>query len=392
MSVFEREGVGSESLVCDPWNGAGTTTWAAQSRGIPYLGVDLNPVMAIVAKAKLVQSRDLLEADELLESILARPKSEHATPSGSVLGRWLSPHTVADLLEIAEVLLKAKSYQSLTGAEATEQIESLSPARSFLLLALFRACRKMVDTHKTSNPTWRRMLVEVDPSVVHDVRLALLSEVDYLRAQLISEGDRPESKVEGQIITSSSTSLRASSGSVDLIVSSPPYCTRIDYAVATMIELGLLGFDHSEVDDLRRTLMGTTTVPTSSGEPEKAWGSECGEFLERVRSHPSRASAGYYFKSHMQYFSDLYKSLGEIGRVLKPRGKAYLVVQDSQYKDVHNDLASIVAEMSCSHGLQLVGREDFRKLTSLRTVNAGSRKYSQGRAPVESVLIIQRLR
>ena len=41
-------------------------------------------------------------------------------------------------------------------------------------------------------------------------------------------------------------------------------------------------------------------------------------------------------------------------------GRAVLVVQDSYYKDVHNDLPTITAEMAQSVGLKLQRREDFR--------------------------------
>ena len=37
-------------LVCDPWNGAGTTTQVARDLGYSAAGFDLNPVMVVVAE------------------------------------------------------------------------------------------------------------------------------------------------------------------------------------------------------------------------------------------------------------------------------------------------------------------------------------------------------
>lgn len=40
--------------------------------------------------------------------------------------------------------------------------------------------------------------------------------------------------------TGTSTDLPVKSETIDLILSSPPYCTRIDYAIATLPELAIL--------------------------------------------------------------------------------------------------------------------------------------------------------
>ena len=92
--------------------------------------------------------------------------------------------------------------------------------------------------------------------------------------------------------------------------------------------------------------MGTSTVPSTSGIADSKWGRTCNSFLEGVREHPSKASSGYYYKSHVAYFGSLYRSLRELARVLKDGGHLILVVQDSYYKDIHNDLPLIVAEMA----------------------------------------------
>ena len=38
-------------MILDPWNGSGTTTYAASQLGYTSRGLDLNPVMNIVARA-----------------------------------------------------------------------------------------------------------------------------------------------------------------------------------------------------------------------------------------------------------------------------------------------------------------------------------------------------
>ena len=49
--VLRKLPLDTESILADPWNGAGTTTQIAHERGLACYGFDINPAMMIVAKA-----------------------------------------------------------------------------------------------------------------------------------------------------------------------------------------------------------------------------------------------------------------------------------------------------------------------------------------------------
>jgi DNA modification methylase len=56
-SILRTSGLSSESTVLDPWNGSGTTTYAASKLGIPTIGFDINPVMVVVGRARLLAAQ-----------------------------------------------------------------------------------------------------------------------------------------------------------------------------------------------------------------------------------------------------------------------------------------------------------------------------------------------
>src|SRR5204862_8362818 len=114
----------------------------------------------------------------------------------------------------------------------------------------------------------------------------------------------------------------------------------------------------TEFDYLRRSLIGTSTVSKTPLDVRAEWGPTCLQFLQKMYEHPSKASKTYYHKNHLQYFHSVHRSLGELSRVLKTNGKCILVVQDSYYKELHNDLPSIFVEMAQYHGLSLFQRVD----------------------------------
>jgi hypothetical protein len=161
--------------------------------------------------------------------------------------------------------------------------------------------------------------------------------------------------------------------------------------MATSAELSLLGFGPSSgFKELRRGLIGSVTVPKAAPATSATWGKTCLGFLGDLRGHGSKASATYYYKNHLQYFRSLSSSVTEIGRVLRPGGGCVLVVQDSYYKDLHNDLPSILAEMAASGGLALEQRKDFPHSRTMAGINPGTKGYRASFNATESVLTLRK--
>lgn len=383
------------SMVFDPWNGSGTTTQAAHRLGYESAGQDLNPVMVIVAKAGLISALEAPSLNPIAVNIVRGASSRDDNISDDPLYKWISPSGAVFLRrierEINKVLVSAGSYQNLARADGISQV---SPLAAFFYVAIFRATRRLLIDFIPSNPTWVKKpasLVNRKRPTKQAIDALFLDEVKGLERQL-SAGVlmHSESFVTSDIFLGSSENIRMKDTSIDVVISSPPYCTRIDYAVATSIELAVLGVGEADFGVLRRSLMGTSTVSVEEDEVSPMWGSACKDFLAKVYSHESKASKTYYYKSHLQYFRSMYLSLGEIARVLKTNGKCILVVQDSFYKDVHNDVARSVIEMSESHGLKGLRVDEFSTGRSMVGINKKAKQYVASRKVTESVLCFEK--
>lgn len=169
-------------------------------------------------------------------------------------------------------------------------------------------------------------------------------------------------------------------------LTSPPYCTRIDYTAATRIELAVLSpLLKTAERALGRQMIGSTQVPSTEIEVDEAWGETCLTFLVALRAHPSKASGSYYYRTHLDYFDKISRSMKRLASGLKPCGRAVLVVQDSYYKDIHNDLPKIIAEIGAHHGLTLGESKAFR-LGSMSDINPGRQSYMRPSGATEAVL------
>lgn len=188
-----------------------------------------------------------------------------------------------------------------------------------------------------------------------------------------------------------STRLPLEAGWAAAVIGSPPYCTRIDYAVATKPELAVLGATSAEFRRLRARMLGTPLIVRANQEPDERWGETCVRLLKKIRQHHSHASEGYYYKNHLQYFRRLFASFSELSRVVRPRGgRAVLVVQDSHYKDIHNDLPRITTEMLSQCGFDLAMRHDHYLSVTKAAVNTRSQRYRTESDATESVLVFDR--
>src|SRR5438128_709872 len=83
-------------------------------------------------------------------------------------------------------------------------------------------------------------------------------------------------------------------------------------------------------------------------------------------------------------------SVGQGARALRGWAAAVFVVQDSFYKDIHNDLPTIISEMSGRHGFEQVRQQDFYIGRSMAGINPGARMYERRPGANEAVLCMHK--
>jgi len=381
-----------DAWVLDPWNGSGTTTTAAASLGLPSMGLDLNPVMVIVAKARVLCSREKGSLLPLLSDILRKArKLDDSVLVDDALLLWFVPSAAKIIrnLEriIRELLLTSEMSQIIA---LRKDLDDMSDLCAFFYTALFRTARQLSTGSSSSNPTWRKRpdgkenRARPSPMTIYETFRTVTRQM----VGGIEDADtRDIAGCECRIGIGDSQSIPNEAHSVDFVITSPPYCTRIDYAVSTAVELATLGFQHDDhFDKLRRRLIGTTTVVKEPPTITFEWGATCASFLDALFKHPSRASATYYYKNHLQYFDGIHRSITEIHRILKPGGSCVLVLQDSHYKEMHNDLPKIVTEMAEGVGMNLIDEKSFPLTVTMAGINPNVKRYRENCNAVEKVM------
>lgn len=390
-SVMRHPLMPEEGEVLDPWNGSGTTTTVCSMLGRRSYGFDLNPSMVVVAKARLLPTTVDWSLRGILAAIVERARERRRVSRRDALLDFFGEQSAAGIRAVAEAISEVLADDGWASRQPTA-VSDLSALAAFYYVLLFRAVRQAAAAQRTSNPTWVKRPREGQKklSLNFENLLRLLS--DELVAILASRRAQPifYSGAWSQVGLADSRALPLRDASIAGVVTSPPYCTRIDYAVATRLELAILGVgEFSGFGDLRRSLIGTTL---SSEIPRK----KCSDLkldivldaLERIRTHTSKASSLYYFRTYRDYFEGINESMRELGRVLRTGGLAAIVVQDSFYKEIHIDLAEIYQVLGAHYGLRVRSRHDFRSRRTMRRVHKHVRPNAKLELPVESAILL----
>ncbi|NML98776.1 site-specific DNA-methyltransferase [Paraburkholderia sp. RP-4-7] len=390
-NILQSSGLPSSAVIFDPWNGSGTTTYAAAQLGYASCGIDLNPVMVLVARAR---SLARTEADSIA------PQAKSLTKDVSRLAikirendpllQWFDVET-GNVIRAIESRIRSR----LVGTDAADlraQFDKISCFAATFYVALFTICRRLTAPYRSSNPTWLKTPKGDEAKLTisaKDICSAFVAQATCM-ADALQKSSFLIDPARVKIAVGNTTEFKVS-GLADLILTSPPYCTRIDYTAATRVELALISTLLTENrDDLSRQMIGSIKVPDKIIEPSIFWGETCLKFLDRLRSHDSKASKGYYYKTHLDYFEKMSRSIYNMRASMKRNAIAIMVVQDSYYKDLHNDVPTILGEMAENIGFKMRRREDFIQGNSFLGINSRSRIYRDTSRAVESVICFEK--
>jgi hypothetical protein len=362
-------------------------------RGYKAIGLDLNPVMVIVSRARMLPFSEIDALEPLAKTILQGAVRRAAVSDADPLLSWFDADT-AIILRSIERSINKKLVGSRTLSPDDVDLGQMSSIAASFYISLFSVARGLTKPFRSTNPTWLRTAATTERRISAErnlVEYLFVAQVEAMAKVLSVDLVRATTEQSFEIRIADSTAPQLSRTRVDAVLTSPPYCTRIDYTAATRVELALIApFAAIDTGLLGRRMIGSTRVPTTVIERDDSWGPACQRFLRRVERHPSKASDGYYIKTHVDYFDKIARSVDAIARALRPKGAAVLVVQDSFYKDIHNDLPLYVTEIAERRRLVLKRRADFEVRRSMSGINPKTRTYRKSSAAVESVLCFEK--
>ena len=322
-------------LVCDPFMGSGTTLVEAIVNDRRAYGTDINPVAALIARAKttpieptyLKKNVDAVFGDlsPLLagDSNQARLVSDGAEasdfdivlPDNERIDYWFPEKQKMDL---AVILSRINTVQDLH-------------IKDFLLCSfsnILKGCSRWL--MKSVKPTIDKdkVIPGVYKSFNTQTRRMMKKNEEFFN--LVSG-----KKIERVVDNVDARRMNVPSSSASLIVTSPPYVTSYEYADLHQLTALWLGYTNT-VSEFRSKFIGSIHKQNGDVNLHSKLGRET---VERLRLVDKREANGVE-----KYFLEMQQCFEEMHRILKQGGRAAIVVGDTDLRKVKIQNAYVFIE------------------------------------------------
>jgi DNA modification methylase len=329
-------------IILDPMVGSGTALVEALLADRAAVGVDLDPLAVKISRAKCTPL-DVQAAALFAEQIADRARLwvSHASKSG--LENVLAPFDAATK-EFLTYWFLPETLLELHGLATGIRLLAPDAVRNF-----FEVILSSVIITKSGGVSLARDLAHSRPHKVTHKRIRSPIDVFEEKAMraLGSLATLDNCGHRAVVLRGDSRALPLESESVDLIVTSPPYASAIDYVRAHKFSLVWLGYMIPQLTQARRKYIGAE-VRLENGS--SVWSETARSCLRAVAERDERRS-----QVIARYFVDMQRSIQEMFRVLRPGRACVIVVGSSTVRGVNILTQYALAEIGEAAGFRLVG-------------------------------------
>lgn len=381
LETISDFGLQEPSLVLDPFGGVGTTALACRKAGMKCISNDVSPLVTWISKVKN-SDIDVGRIRELLASQVLKEGDSYA------IKIHLNPTLFASFFENAfppEVLDKVLRYLSfirdMKEEEATRdflslmllgRLESMSNIRKHGSHYRYLNSQTSVGLEKLNIPLFdaKASVYEVFEEAVQNG----IADLEHTKFAL------PSSSVRS--ILGNSKYLDVETGTVDAVITSPPYLNRNNYIAQQKGELALLGFiqDSLSYKQLVKSTLISHVEGTLPSSPDSIF-PEINKIVENINlTEGNNPKIPFMIAG---YFEDMNVVFQEMWRVCKPGAKLAFVVGNTRWGGVVIPVDHLLMQQA-----EAIGFIPQKILVTRYKGNSPQQMRRFGRIPVRESIII----
>lgn len=357
-------GADERSTVLDPFCGTGTTPVECKKLGIPSIGIEALPLSAFAARAKLDWSADPDELRAAADDAARRAAALATGPPRSLPAEQmrLLPDRAISPLPLHQTLCLRDAI-----AEAPERL------RPHLQLALAKNLPTRIGNLRFG-PEIGLGQIRENAEVIDDWRGA----VERIAADLeqVRPNQTPARVIHGDARNAADL---LEPGSIDAVITSPPYPNEKDYTRTVRLESVILGFAESRaaIRKTKQSLVRSNSRGVYKTDDEAAWLAPHPNILSladeieqrRIALNKTSGFERQYHRVTKLYFAGMAQHLANLRPALRPNAHlAYVVGDQASYFQVLIRTGQLLAEIAEYLGYEVIRRDLFRtrKATATR--------------------------
>ena len=368
----------NNDLVIDPFNGSGTVTLTCALKGIPSLGLEVNPFTAFIAKAKTYN------ADSERLEVEAAKLLKHIAGDNKTISRWIGISTFTESDNLKKWLFNrevADAYES--GYLALERVNSVE-IRSILKVALISSLMSCSNARRDGKCFKYR-------TGWQDVHIGKNDFVRVLGNKLklfIEDVKDTTVEKEAKVICTDSRSYLAKGiqHGFSLCITSPPYLNTFDYTDIYRPELFLGGFidDNAALYKLRLKTIRSHVQARWTDPYKNDFGKEYNKVIRHLLNNQDMLMSKRIPLMVQAYFEDMQGILESLMANGRENAQIWIVVATSVYAGLEVPVDVIIGRIGENVGLKLLD------IIKLRDIRKRKTQYSGGIVFLRESLVMMR--
>lgn len=330
--------------VLDPMAGSGTVLAVARSKAHKAFGFDLDP-LAVLLAGVWTRTIDSDAVTDKAENVLVRAKTAFPKISVGTAYPWNSDEETREFIRYWFDPYARRQLSALSTAIARIHDSGIRDALwvgfSRLIITKTAGASLAMDlSHSRPHKKFERAPVKPFSRFLRAVGI-VVSNCPQTRSgavgpqALVKEGDARQ--------------MDLPAGSIDLVLTSPPYLNAIDYLRCSKFSLVWMGYTVDQIRRIRSSIVGAEHASEEALESPWVKSLLVQLGLKRVTSSRDQTLLA-------RYVHDMGKAIAEVSRVLRRGGHAVYVVGESGSRDRFVRNSSIVAAVAEDHGLRMISR------------------------------------
>jgi len=373
--AIELSELGKGDVILDPFNGSGTTTLTAATKGYNSIGIEVNPFTSFLASTK-TKSTKISEFDPWSEKIVSAAKKGRNS-------RLIGYSTFSKTDKVDKWLFNDEVLRSFEGGWGESSSIKSHDLKALVRLALIASGMQNCNAKRDGKclryrKTWAEHKRDSTTFIA-----SLEAKLDEIKKDIGSEILHPCPTIINGDARKTLQRLKEVH-KFKLCVTSPPYLNTFDYTDIYRPEL-FLGHFVNDTDELYKLRLKAVRshLQAKWKEPTKSdFGSLYEGVMKHVKANVDKLMSPRVPSMIQAYFEDMAKILSDLKKLALEGAQAWLVVSNSAYADKEIPVDLIIADIGAKLGWRL------KEVAVLENISRRKTKYSPSIDTLRESLII----